>query len=45
MGEMILQECSEGEFKLVGDAWVQGVMRGEALEKINDEDWVQLAIH
>lgn len=41
---VILREISEGQFKLVGDAWVHGVMNAEALAGVKEEDWGQLAI-
>lgn len=47
---VVLREISASEFKLVGDAWVHGIMGREALRKLkysemeDPANWEQLVI-
>ena len=42
---VILRSRKEGGFILVGDAYVQGFMEGEAVKAVSENDWMEIEIH
>jgi hypothetical protein len=40
-----LRSRKEGGFVLVGDAFVQGIMEGEAVKGVGEMDWTELDIY
>jgi hypothetical protein len=42
---VILRRREEGGFNLLGDGYFEGMMKGETVAKLSDEDWTELEIH
>jgi hypothetical protein len=42
---VILRARAEGDFVLVGDGYVHGIMEGQELEKNWGVDWIEIKIH